>query len=74
MSQKISLTASVVVPAGGKATMVMVKFGPVLVAKATLGGRWNEQQAIGELRKQPKRFTLVGDDARTILASQGIAA
>lgn len=74
MSQKVSLTASILIPNGGKATTVMVKFGPLLVAKATLGGKWNEQQALGELKRLPHRFTLVAADAKTILRSQGIAA
>jgi hypothetical protein len=74
MSQKISLTVSTIIPAGGKATNVLVKFGPLLVASATLGGRWNEAQTLTELRKAPGRFKLHGPDARTILNSQGIAA
>lgn len=73
MTKISGLSVVTVVRAGGKATDVLVKFGPVLVAKATLGGKWNEQHTLNELRKQPKRFTLIGDGA-TILRSQGIAA
>jgi hypothetical protein len=67
------LSAVTVARDGGKATYVLVKFGPIPVAKGMFGGKWNEQHVLNELRKQPKRFTVIGDGA-TILRSQGIAA
>jgi hypothetical protein len=73
MTTKLTLSATVVVLAGGKATNVFIKAGPINVAKATLGGKWNEAQALTELKKLPKRFTPIGDGA-VILRSFGIAA
>lgn len=73
MSQKITLTAEIVRLNGRKATQTLIKVGPILVASGVLGGNWNEQQVLGELKKNPKRFKLVGNDAKTILNSFGIA-
>lgn len=72
-SVKLTLSVNTLVLNGGKATTVFVKAGPILVAKATLGGKWNEQQTLAELKKLPKRFTMVNDGA-TVLRSFGIAA
>lgn len=73
MSQKITLTAEIIRLNGRKATQTLIKAGPVLIASGTLGGNWNEQQVLAELKKNPKRFKLVGDDAKTILNGFGVA-
>lgn len=73
MSQKITLNAVTCILNGGKATTIMVKAGPISLATATLGGKWNEQNALKELKKSPKRFKIINNDAKTILNSFGIA-
>lgn len=37
-------------------THVIIKRGGDVLGKATLGGRWSQQQAIGEFRRFPKKF------------------
>lgn len=56
-----TLTASINHSKGRRRNSVVshitVKLGPVTVAKATLGGKYNEQQAVKEFTRLPHRFT-----------------
>jgi hypothetical protein len=40
----------------GKLTNVGIYCGPNRIAAATIGGRWNAAQALGEFKRLPHRF------------------
>jgi hypothetical protein len=64
-SEKVTLVAQVVHARGrdGTVTNVLLKFGPLTLASATLAGQWNPEQALRELRKT-RRYTLTADGER----------
>lgn len=59
----VRLSASVTVHESTKAvrcpykTNITIRFGDTVVAAATLGGKYNEAQALGEFKRNPHRFT-----------------
>jgi hypothetical protein len=36
---------------------ITIRFGDIVVAAATLGGKYSEGQALGEFKRNPHRFT-----------------
>jgi len=59
----VKLSASVTVHESKKSARcphtsnVTIRFGDIVVAAATLGGRYSEAQALGEFKRNPHRFT-----------------
>lgn len=47
---------------GKGGTRILVKADTVVVGEATLGGRYNQVQAVAEFRKNPKRFNTKVDN------------
>lgn len=44
-----------------KATNVLIRVGPNLVANGTLGGKWNPAQAFNEFKRNNPKFTIRKD-------------
>lgn len=72
MSQKATLTARVNTLKGNKGigTLVDIRLGEIAVATALIGGKWNPEQALGEFKKNPKRFKIANAE---VVKAMGIA-
>lgn len=70
---KVALSASTIITGDRKATVIIIKLGTLCLANAKIGGRWSAEQAIAEVKRNPKRFKFTHDDAAVILRSQGCA-
>lgn len=75
MSQKVALTArvSTLKSPKGFGTVVDIRLGTIAVASAIIGGKWNPDQAIGEFKKNPKRFKIASPAAQEVVKAMGIA-
>lgn len=58
-------------PESGKVrfvTEVEISLGPVLIATATLGGRYSQTQALNEFRRNPANFEVTAPEALGLVA------